>query len=71
MADYLNALASNLSINGTRSSVTNKTSVDGQAVAAEGTVKADLSTVRSDGKPAATASETSDSTESQEVKQLR
>ena len=74
MADYLNALASNLSINGTLSNVTNKTNVasDPSAVP-EGTVRGDLSSVRAGGAAAPTASETAaySSSESAEVKMLR
>ncbi|MDG9883604.1 hypothetical protein CSV86_006105 [Pseudomonas putida CSV86] len=74
MADYLKALASNLSINGNLSSVTNKTNVasDPSAVP-EGSVRGDLSAVRSGGAAAPTASEKTAQTtsESNEVKLLR
>lgn len=74
MADYLKALASNLSINGNLSTVTNKTNVasDPSAVP-EGSVRGDLSAVRSGGGAAPTASQesASSSDESAEVKLLR
>ena len=63
MADLIQSLASNLSIAGVRSNVTAKTNEDGQSTPVEGAVKADLSAVRSDGKAAATSSETDDSGE--------
>ncbi|MEE1923420.1 hypothetical protein V0R50_14260 [Pseudomonas sp. 148P] len=72
MADYLKALASNLSVAGTVSNVTNKTNVasDPSAVP-DGQVRGDMSKLRSEGAPAATKSSTEDSGESQEIKQLR
>ncbi|MFD2644986.1 hypothetical protein [Pseudomonas japonica] len=72
MADYLKALASNLSVAGTVSNVTNKTNVasDPSAVP-EGTVRGDMSKLRSEGAPAATKASTAESSESQEIKQLR
>lgn len=75
MADYLKALASNLSVAGTVSNVTSKTNVtsDPSAVA-QGQVRGDLSAVRSGGGAAPTSSEKqaeSGSSESAEVKLLR
>jgi len=75
MADYLKALASNLSVAGTVSNVTSKTNVtsDPSAVA-EGQVRGDLSAVRAGGAAAPTASQKeseSGSSESAEVKLLR
>lgn len=72
MADYLNALASNLSINGNLSSVTGKTNVtsDPSAVPA-GSVRGDMSAIRSDGAAAATPSENTESSESPKVQLLR
>ncbi|MHA6194095.1 hypothetical protein ACX3YG_06945 [Pseudomonas wadenswilerensis] len=75
MADYLKALASNLSVAGTVSNVTNKTNVTSDPSAVpEGSVRGDLSAVRAGGGAAPTASEKqaeSGSNESAEVKLLR